>query len=126
MPGAPRSATQVAALCKSAHLKFANIAYRQEDFEFFVKGEKHVLNVKHSAKDMTLEATVGKAFESVTNVSFGDTSAFPIVLNEENIGVKIVLDFDQGVDEYLVDVNGEPMECLPYLDSSFCLEDNSV
>ena len=65
---------------------------RQEDFEFFVKGEKSLLTIKHSAKDQTIEAAVGKAMKNFSGMSFGDSTAFPMILNEENIGVKVVID----------------------------------
>lgn len=54
--------------------------YRQEDFEFFVKGEKRVLTVKHSAKDETLEVLMEKAREFFAGKPFGDSSAFPLTL----------------------------------------------
>lgn len=42
------------------------------------------------------------------------------------MGVKAIIDFDHQIDEYLVDINGEPYECLPYLDPSFSLEDTEI
>ena len=85
-----------------------------------------MLTIKHSAKDETIEAVLGKARKTLAGKPIGDSTAFPLTLNAEEIGVKAIIDLDIAIDEYLVDINGEPYECLPYLDPSFNLEDTEI
>ena len=50
----------------------------------------------------------------------------PIVLNDEISGIKATVDFDEEVGEFVFDINGEPFENLPFLDSSFSLDDKKT
>ena len=43
---------------------------------------------------------------------------FPITLSDDVSGVKALLDWDEEIKEYVLDLNGEPFENLVYLDPS--------
>ena len=60
----------------------------------------------------------------------GDTtSALPITLSDEVSGIKATVDWDEKAGEsgeFVFDINGEPFENYPFLDSSFCLYDTKT
>ena len=50
----------------------------------------------------------------------------PITLSDDVSGIKATVDFDEEVGEFVFDINGEPFENYPFLDSSFCLDDTKT
>ena len=82
--------------------------------------------MEHSAKSESLLVTFNKEKKEFTRVPFGDITPFPIILMDEEIGVKAVVDFDEETQEFLLDLNGECYEDLVYLDPSFTPEDKEV
>ena len=56
---------------------------------------------------------------TLTNIPFADNSRFPIVLNDQEIGVKAQVDYENEINEYVLDLNGEAYESLLYLSPTF-------
>ena len=50
----------------------------------------------------------------------------PITFSDDISGIKATVDFDEEVKEFVFDINGEPFENHPFLDSSFCLDDKET
>ena len=69
---------------------------------------------------------LNKKVERYSNVPFGDTSKFPITLLDDAIDVKGVVDFDEGIREFVLDLNGEPLETLVYLDPTYDPDNKEV
>lgn len=70
---------------------------------------------------------MGKDVRTFSNIPFADTSStFPLVLNDEEIGVKALVDFDTDIKQYVLDLNGEPYEAHYFLDPSFNPESKEV
>lgn len=94
---------------------------RFHSFGFFKAKEREECIVEHLAKDEneTLVMKLNKQMATFTNIPFGDTSKLPLTLIDEELGVKALVDFDEEIHEFVLDINGEPFECHVYLDPSF-------
>lgn len=126
MPKAPKTAKNVPIVCKSeVHSKYTDLL-RYAAFEIFVDSQKHALVVQHSAKSQTLEVSLNKANENFTGTTFSDTSIFPITLSDDDSGLKALVDWDEGILEYILDLNEEPFENLVYLEPSHNPDNNET
>ena len=94
MPEAPKT-IDLPVVCKSDEHKKYTEMLKYAAFEFFVNAEKHVLIAKHSAKSETIDITLNKASKNLTGRAFGDTSDFPIILNDDESGVKASVDVEE-------------------------------
>ena len=61
-----------------------------------------------------------------TDIPFGSTSCLPITLIDETIGVKALVDYDEEIKQFVLDLNGEPFEGLIYLNPNFDPENKEV
>ena len=50
----------------------------------------------------------------------------PIKIVDEVSGVKASVDFDEDIQEFILDLNDEPFESYLFLDSSFSLESSEI
>ena len=82
-----------------------------------------MLVAQHIAKSETLTVTLNKESKEVTGLPFDDISSqLPITLSDKESGVKAVVDWELELQEFILDLNGEPFENYMYLDSAFSLE----
>ena len=99
---------------------------RAAAFEFFLHGKSYTLTAKHLAKSKTVSLSLGSANFSRPDIPFDDTaSVLPQTLDDEESGSKALVDWDSEKKAFILDVNGEPYECLPFLDTSFCLDEKN-
>ena len=86
-----------------------------------------MLVAQHFAKTETVDVSLNKANCNKTGIPFNETaSALPITLSDDVSGIKATVDFDLEVGQFVFDINGEPFENHPFLDSSFTLEDTET
>ena len=92
-----------------------------------MKGHKHVLHAQHLAKSQTFEVTCNKAKFTKAGITFDNIgSILPVTLTDEVSGIKATVDYDKEEGKFVFDINGQPSENYPFLDSSFSLEDTET
>lgn len=70
---------------------------------------------------------LNKEKEQHSGVAFADISNyFPVAFSDPISGAKTLVDWDDEVEQFLLDINGEPFENHPYLDPTFSLDDTQI
>ena len=131
---ASRSKVNLPDIIRSETLPIYQEFIRREAFSFFAKvtdpidnKEKHIKHwatVEHNAKSETIDLVFGKARESFTNKPFDDTSIFPITLQDPESGIKALFDWDDEMEKFCLDLNGEAFEGLLYLDPTYSADED--
>ena len=124
LPEAPQTAFAHPMVTRSTEKYQYDESIRSHAFEFFVKGEKHVLVAQHIAKSQKVVVTLNKAKFEKAGIPLSETaSIMPTTLSDDVSGIKATVDFDEEVGEFVFDINGEPWETHLFIDSSFDMDD---
>ena len=73
--------------------------------------------MEHDANSELITVSLNKETKTFSNKPFGDTSVFPVTLVDQQSGIKVVVDYDPEIKEFVCDVDGKPFECLIYQDA---------
>lgn len=62
---------------------------------------------------------MGKAEKTITGKTLDNNDELPATLFNQELNLKIMVDWDLDISKYAVSINGDPFESLPFLDPSF-------